>query len=156
MTSERREVDEFIAEILPRVRAMDLALHHGDVAPRVEMWSHRDPVTVFGAVLSASGWDAILPIFQALASQFSKGTYEYEVVAAGVSDDLAYIAGFEHTTAAVGSGDPKPYHLRVTTIFRREDGQWKIVHRHADPMPGSDETQRQVARLDSQLRSGRS
>ena len=32
-----------------------------------------------------------------------------------------------------GSSELTPVTLRVTTILRPEDGQWKIVHRHADP-----------------------
>ena len=73
-------------------------------------------------------------------------SFNYEVVAAGVSGDLAYIVGIEHTMASVGGGAPAPYSLRVTTIMRREDGQWKVVHRHADPAPDGDSTN-QVGRL---------
>lgn len=147
------EVDDFLAEVLPIVHDMDLAFHNGDVGPRIAVWSHDDPVTVFGAVRSGTGWDEILPMFEVLASRFSNGSFEYEVVAAGVSGDLAYIVGFEHTSAAVGSGDPTQYHLRVTTIFRREGGQWKIVHRHADPVPGSAATDRHLALVDAAMRS---
>jgi ketosteroid isomerase-like protein len=64
-----------------------------------------------------------------------------------VSEDLAYIVGYEHTMASVGGAEPEAYDLRVTTIFRREHGQWKIVHRHADPMPGSDTARRQMTRF---------
>ena len=51
----------------------------------------------------------------------------------GASGDLAYTVAYEHTTAALHGGEPTPYVLRVTTVFRREDGTWKVVHRHADP-----------------------
>jgi hypothetical protein len=58
----------------------------------------------------------------------------------GASGDLAYIVGIEHTTANVGGAGPKSYSLRVTTIFRREDGEWKVVHRHGDPYDSTTET----------------
>jgi ketosteroid isomerase-like protein len=56
----------------------------------------------------------------------------YEVIAAGLSGDLAYLVCLEHTTGSFGGSAVAPYSLRVTTIFRREDNEWKIVHRHAD------------------------
>jgi hypothetical protein len=47
----------------------------------------------------------------------------------------------------VAGAEPEAYDLRVTTVFRREDGNWKIVHRHADPMPDSDTGRRQLTRF---------
>ncbi|HEX5730920.1 nuclear transport factor 2 family protein [Microbacterium sp.] len=44
----------------------------------------------------------------------------------------AYAVGLEHTTASVNSAEPTIHVLRVTTIFRREDGEWKAVHHHGD------------------------
>jgi SnoaL-like domain len=42
-------------------------------------------------------------------------------------------------TASVSGAEPKPFVLRVTTIFRREDGEWKVVHRHANAVEDSGE-----------------
>jgi ketosteroid isomerase-like protein len=110
-------------------------------------------VTLFGAVLMGTGWREIAPVFERLASRFSNcESFEYEVIAAGASGDLAYIAGVEHTTAAVGDAAPEAYALRVTTVFRREDGQWKVVHRHADPVPDSESTHVQVGRIRDERR----
>jgi ketosteroid isomerase-like protein len=127
------EVNEFLAATMPRFNEAEMTLHDGDAGPRIAMWSRKDPVTLFGAALSGNGWAEIGPIFERLGSSFSNCTsYQNEVVAAGASGDLAYIVAFEHTTASLNGKPPQPYVLRATTVFRREDGEWKVVHRHAD------------------------
>ena len=141
------ETEDFVGSVLPRLTEADTALHNGDAGPRMGLWSHSDPVTLFGALFAASGWDEIGQVFEKLAARFSEGSYRYEVIAAGASGDLGYVVGIEHTTASVGGAAPEAYELRVTTILRREDGEWRVVHRHADPMPDSDSARRQIARM---------
>lgn len=134
-----KELDEFLAEVLPRFHAAETALHNGDPEPRIEMWSHDEPVTLFGAARSASGWSELETVFRFLGQEFSDCTsYENEVVAAGVSGDLGYVVALEHTTASVKGAAPAPYSLRVTTIYRRESGEWRIVHRHGDALVSED------------------
>ena len=145
------EVDEFIAVVLPRLTEMDEALHNGDAGPRKASWSHNDPVTLFGAVLTNVGWREIESTFDALAARFSNGTFEVEVIAAGASGDLGYLVAIEHSTISVAGAPPEPYQLRVTTIFRREGGEWKIVHRHADPVPGNTGAVSQAGKLAADL-----
>ena len=129
------ETDAFLEATMTRYRDAETALHNGDAAPRKAIWSRHDPVTLLGAAMSASGWNEIEPIFDRLQSSFSNCTScEHEVIAAGASGDLAYLVAFEHTTASVSGSPPVPYTLRATTVFRREDGEWKVVHRHADPV----------------------
>jgi ketosteroid isomerase-like protein len=99
------------------------------------MWSRNDPVTLFGAAINGHGWAELGPVFERLGSSFSNCTsYQNEVIAAGASGDLAYTVAFEHTAASVAGAPPQPYMLRVTTVFRREDGEWKVVHRHGDTL----------------------
>jgi ketosteroid isomerase-like protein len=74
-------------------------------------------------------------VFRHLAERFSDCTsYEYEVIAAGVGGDAAYTVGFERTSVSV-HGQPRSYVLRVTHGYRRERGDWRIVHRHGDVPP---------------------
>lgn len=142
------DVEEFLATVLPPLTAADTAMHDGDAGPRIALWSRNDPVTLFGALQIKTGWAEIEPLFEWLASRFSNcESFEYEVLAAGASGDLGYIAGIEHTTASVGGAAPAAYALRVTTLFRREDGEWKVVHRHADPLPDSESARAQLGRL---------
>jgi hypothetical protein len=65
------DVDEFRAEIHPRLVGELTALHNGDPQPRLAMWSAKDPVTLFGATMSGSGWDQVSRIFRSIASRWS-------------------------------------------------------------------------------------
>jgi ketosteroid isomerase-like protein len=142
------EVDDFLAAALPPLRAAETAFHNGDAGPRAAMWSHQDPVTLFGARLGGTGWAEVGQTFEFVASRFSNcESCEWQVIAAGASGELGYIVAHELTTASVGGAPPETYQLRSTTIFRREDDVWKAVHRHADPMPGSESAPGLLARL---------
>ena len=47
--------------------------------------------------------------------------------------DMAFTVGLEHTSTSV-DGAPRTYTLRATQVYRREGGDWKVAHRHADPL----------------------
>ena len=60
-------------------------------------------------------------------------TAEYEVVHEGA--DLAYTVGYEIGDVVLDGAPMTRQRLRVTQIYRREDGEWRLVHRHGDFAP---------------------
>ncbi len=112
----------------------EAALIRGDVGPRLQMWSHDDPVSLIGAVgVSKSGWEELLPTFHAVAARLSGGhDVTYEILSFDVGADMAWIAGFMRFITSMDGAPARPFTLRVTTIFRREAGEWKVVHEHSD------------------------
>jgi ketosteroid isomerase-like protein len=129
------ERDDLLAWVSTRLRDAEIAVHNGDATARRAIWSRIEPVTVFGAWKSATGRTEVDELFTQLERSFSDCTsYAHEVVAADVSGDMAYTVGYEHTQAVV-NGEPHAYTLRVTHIYRREGGEWKVVHRHGDRPP---------------------
>jgi ketosteroid isomerase-like protein len=130
--------DDFQAWTQTRLRDAEVALHNGDPGPRLAIWSTREPVSVLGAARSAVGQEAVRALFHSLGDTFSDCTsYVYEIVAADVVGDLAFTAGYERTQASI-NGEPRQYVLRSTQVYRREDGEWKVAHRHADAAEDSE------------------
>lgn len=134
------ELEDFRSTILVRQAEAEEALAlQGDPAPRMELWSRRDPVTLFGAWgPCTSGWDELSRIFRWVGARFSKSDisdFGYDIEVAGVSGDLAYTVGFERFNASIEGGPVEPMTVRVTHVYRRENGEWKIVHRHGDIAP---------------------
>ena len=60
----------------------------------------------------------------------------FERISGYATPALAYIVEIERYHGKVGTSEAAPNALRVTIVFRREDGEWRIVHRHADPITG--------------------
>ncbi len=133
------ELDDFLTETLARQIEAEEALHNGDPEPRLKMWSTKDPVTLLGAFgIANSGWNEVSEAFRWVASRFSNGTaYSFDLLAAGASGDLAYTVGYERSRVSIDGGPVKPNTLRVTHVYRRENGEWKIVHRHGDGLPSN-------------------
>ena len=121
-------IDTFAAALPDFVR--------GDPTPFATLWSHGDDVTIFGGWGAYErGWRAVGPRLVWAAGRFAGGQVTYEPLAAGSSGDLGYAIGLERGETLVMEGEkPHPLLLRVTHIFRREEGQWKLIHRHADPI----------------------
>ncbi|MFC8919497.1 YybH family protein [Streptomyces sp. NPDC057116] len=126
------ERDDFLAWVRSALYEAEVALHNGDAAPRRALWSHTEPVSVLGAWRNAVGRDELDALFASLANSFSDCTsHVYELQAYDVRGDMAYTVGLEHTSASV-DGEPRTYTLRVTQVYRRENGTWHVAHRHAD------------------------
>jgi ketosteroid isomerase-like protein len=132
-----QQLHAFLDEWIPVQIDTGVDMHSGDPSSWIAAWSHQDPVSVFGAgVRGRSGWDEVLRTITWVAGRFDGCTdYHYELVSADVHGDLAFTCGFERYTASRPDGDPVTTELRVTQVYRREDGVWKIVHRHGDHPP---------------------
>ncbi len=128
------ELEAFIDATLDAHISAERAIHEGDVTPRLSTWSHHDPVTLFGAgVTCRSGWSDIRSVFEWLATTFTAcDDYEFELLAADASGDIAYTVGIERYRAKGSTGSVVHHSLRVTHLYRREPDGWKVVHRHGD------------------------
>ena len=109
----------------------------GDSVPVKKVFSHRDDVTLanpFGPAVR--GWDRAVEALDFASSRFRDGEVpRCELIAEYVTSDLATILEIEHWRAKVsGRNEVSDFMLRVTSTFRMEDGEWKLVHRHADPI----------------------
>jgi ketosteroid isomerase-like protein len=116
----------------------------GNVEPVKQMFSHREDVTLAGplptahsgTVPIARGWSQVAATLERAVAHFRDGALTgFENLATHVTPDLACTIELERFTAKVGAReDTAPVVLRVTSVFRREDQAWKLVHRHADPV----------------------
>jgi ketosteroid isomerase-like protein len=132
MTAEH-DVDELLAQ-------WDLATRgflKGNPESTVGLYSQRQDVTLANPLGPAvRGWEQVAATVEHAASQVRDGAVvDVENVVKYVTPELAYIVRMERSEAKVGGQEAvTPISLRVTMIMRPEDGIWKIVHRHADPI----------------------
>ncbi len=123
--------------VLERFKQAGQQFVKGNPEPVQELFSHRDDVTLanpFGP--PARGWAEVREAQERGAAVFKDGEiWDFETVAKYVTSELACILWIERTNAKVGGAeDVTPCDLRVTMALRPEDGTWKVVHRHADPI----------------------
>ncbi len=109
----------------------------GNPKPVQNLFSHREDVSLanpYGPPVR--GWEQVAKVTEHAASLRRDGEATgFEVVAKYVTPELAYVVQIERLKSKVGGReDITPYALRSTMIFRPEDGTWKVVHRHADPI----------------------
>ena len=109
----------------------------GNPEPVQKLYSHREDASLanpYGPPVR--GWDKVAKTTEHAASLRRDGrAASFEIVAKYVTAELAYTVWIERVKAKVGGReDVTQTALRVTMIFRPEEGVWKVVHRHADPI----------------------
>jgi ketosteroid isomerase-like protein len=108
----------------------------GNPEPIQELFSHTEDVTLANPLgPPARGGDEVSKTIERAATTIRQ-TPRFEIVSKLVTPELAYVVWIERQDAKMGANDElTPFSLRVTMIFRpEEEGEWKIVHRHADPI----------------------
>lgn len=121
---------------IARLHAAMGKLMTGDASPIKALHSHAAEVTSFyGMGGYEKGWEAVSKRWDWAAANLFRGggakTVTYENLSSGVSGDLGYTVDIEHH---VGENGETRRSLRVTHIFRREGGEWRLVHRHGNPL----------------------
>ncbi len=114
------------------------ALNHllnGDAGLMTEVWSHSSDVTVMHPVVGlVVGWEQVRASWEQFAQLCSGGQVTLRDPLLRVRGDLAYEVGTESVQVTV-AGETISFRPRVTHIYHREAGGWKIVHQHTDVEP---------------------
>ncbi len=117
---------------------------NGNAGPLADVWSHSAGVTTMHPIGGREvGWDKVGQTWEQVAKVFSGGQVKLNDQLIQVSGDMAYEVGTERGEAKLGAQQVAIEH-RVTNIYRREAGAWKIVHHHTDVSPAMAEALRRL------------
>jgi hypothetical protein len=132
--SEVIETDPVLSELLERCRRDHAAWINGDGSH----YALPEDGSILGAVGGFSLGGAETSVRQqSVAAEWRSGTGSVELVNGGVHGDVAWLVMIERSTVHLVDDPPqveRRWDLRSTEIFRRLDGTWERIHRHADPL----------------------
>jgi ketosteroid isomerase-like protein len=126
-----------VEELIERYRLATAEFVKGNPEPYKAIFSHTEDVTLANPFFPpVRGWDRVAETLERTASRLRDGEFlGSEIVSKYVTPELAYVVSLVRERAKVGgSEDITPIALRTTMILRPEDGTWRIVHLHGDPI----------------------
>ncbi len=108
---------------------------NGDASSMADVWSHSANVTTMHPIGGREvGWGEVKEPWGQTAQLLSDGQVNLNDQLIQVSGDMAYEVGTEQGQAKL-AGEQVSFNHRVTNIYRRENGKWKVAHHHADISP---------------------
>jgi ketosteroid isomerase-like protein len=135
MSTERVTAEEAVRAASDRFYDALNQMAQGDAAAMADVWSHRDDVTTMHPIGGREvGWGEVEGPWQAVAELAGGGTITRADQLVRVVGDCAYELTTERVSMTLG-GESVESAVRATNVYRREGGEWKIVHHHADPSP---------------------
>lgn len=111
-------------------------IFRGDTSAMQKVWSQADDVTYMGPGGGyQEGPEAVLENFRAQAEQKLGGEVNPENIRIWVGRDIAAVHNFEKGHCVGPKGEAETVSLRATNLFRKENGDWKMISHHADLLP---------------------
>ena len=108
---------------------------NGDARPLSDIWSHGSDVTTMHPIGGREvGWGEVRRSWEEVAQVSSEGKVELKEQLIQVVGDIAYEVGVEQAQLKL-AGRQVRGEARVTNIYQRVGGTWKITHHHTDPVP---------------------
>ena len=108
---------------------------NGDAGLLAGIWSHSATVTTMHPIGGREvGWEQVRASWEQVAQLASGGQVKLDDQVIQVAGDAAYELGVERGQITL-AGEQVTIDHRVTNIYRRESGAWKIVHHHTDIAP---------------------
>ena len=112
---------------------------NGDASSMSAVWAHGGDVTTLHPIGQREvGWEQVRPVWEMAAGAISQGQFRLNDQLIRVGTDLAYEVAVEEGEITM-AGERVAFNERVTNIYRREGGEWKIVHHHSDPSPAAND-----------------
>jgi len=127
--------DASVTATIARLHAAMAKVANGDVSEIKALYSHSDDATSFyGWGGYEKGWQAVSQRWDWAGAQFKGGTVRYENVSTVFTAELFYVTDIEafENQRVADTADITGWSNRVTHIFRREDGEWRLLHRHGN------------------------
>jgi len=111
------------------------AMFQGDIEPMQNVWSHADDITYMGPDGTVNvGWNKVLGNLQNQAMMKLGGEIRHEQIMVTIGQDLATMECHEIGENII-NGKPTQISLRVTNVFRKENGEWKLIGHQTDKLP---------------------
>ena len=124
-----------IREVSAQFYAALKRMLNGDPRALSDVWSHGSFVTAMHPLGGRQvGWAEVRKTWEQIARRSSDGKVELKDQLIRLAEEVAYEVGVEHIEAKLG-GQKVAAKIRVTNIYQREAGAWKITHHHTDASP---------------------
>jgi ketosteroid isomerase-like protein len=132
MSAKRVAVEDDVRAASDRFYSALEAMANGDASSMADVWSHEDDVTTMHPIGGREeGWDAVNESWTGVASASTDGTVSRTDQVIRVVGDAAYELCNESASMSF-AGEPISLENRATNVYRKENGEWKIVHHHTD------------------------
>ena len=129
-------IADAVAALVRRSAEYNAALMRGDIDRYRALITLSEDFTLmspFGGK-PTHGRDLTPERMQAMGRFFRNGNLDQEVIASYGSADMVVLVIIERSHVEVGGLPAQDWELRVTLVYRRDGADWRLVHRHADPL----------------------